>query len=281
MAKAPDTRPVAVSTALFDGYAMDVAIDEIAASGASHVEPAYIRGYVEFDESAFSGSAASAMARLLGEAGLSSIAVSAHLDMALPEAADMLRRRLAFARHIGARYVITNTGSRSGADTICRTLEAVLPFCEQAGVGLALENPGHGEGDLIGNGAEGLVLVAKFGSPYLRLNYDVGNIYTYSREALLPENDIADALPAIAHLHLKDVASDESGWRFTPLGEGSINYSALWGQIPADLPIGIELPLRLERPGRSDPVRRAEPLPLPQLRAALQRSLAFVGKLSG
>jgi sugar phosphate isomerase/epimerase len=276
MARVPEPRPIAVSTALFDGYSMEAAIHEIAASGASHVEPAFIRGYVEFDENAFSAASASIMARALAEAGLKSVAVSAHLDLALPEAADMLRRRLDFAERIGAGYVITNTGAQRNADAIFRTIEAVLPACEQADVALALENPGHGEGDLIGNGADGAAVVARFASPFVRLNYDAGNIFTYSREARRPEHDIAEALPAIAHLHLKDVAGDENGWRFTPLGEGSIDYAALWKLVPADLPVGIELPLRLERPNRADPARRPEPLPLPELRDSLLRSLAFV-----
>jgi len=36
-------RIISVSTALFDGYPMELAIEEVAAAGAAHVEPAFIR----------------------------------------------------------------------------------------------------------------------------------------------------------------------------------------------------------------------------------------------
>jgi len=35
---------------------MELAIEEVAAAGAAHVEPAFIRGYVDFDEGMFTDS---------------------------------------------------------------------------------------------------------------------------------------------------------------------------------------------------------------------------------
>lgn len=272
-------RPVSVSTALFDGYPLERGISEIARAGGQWVEPAFIRGYVEFDETAFSPEKGRALKRLAEGEGLGPLAVSAHMDLGLPDAAAMLSRRVEFAQALGARILITNAGQRARRPSILAAIEEVLPLCEAAGVTLALENPGHGTGDLIGNGAEGIALVEALGSPHVRLNYDAGNVFTYSHEALRPEDDFPAALPATAHLHLKDVASEGPDWRFTPLGQGAIDYSALWRKLPRDLPVGIELPLRLERPGRADPRRRPEPLPLDILRAALRRSLDFVAGL--
>ena len=48
-------RIISVSTAAFDGYDLSVAIDEISRLGASHVELAFIQGYMDsFDEDYFS-----------------------------------------------------------------------------------------------------------------------------------------------------------------------------------------------------------------------------------
>lgn len=272
-------RTVSVSTALFDGYPMEAAINEIAAAGARFVEPAFIRGYLAFDESAFSEASGGRLERLIRESGLSAIAVSAHLNLGLPDAVPMLRRRVAFASRLGSSFLITNAGARRNREDVLAAVLAVLPDCEQAGVVLALENPGHGTDDLIGNGGEGAELIKAIGSPLVRLNYDAGNVFTYSGGALRPENDIAAALPLVAHLHLKDVAERAQGWFFSALGEGSLDYPALWRRLPRDLPVGIELPLRLERRRRADPVRGAETVPMPSIRTALRRSLAFVTML--
>ncbi|BDA85724.1 hypothetical protein Sa4125_32660 [Aureimonas sp. SA4125] len=271
--------PLSVSTALFDGYDMATAMDEIARAGAHAVEPAFIKGYVDFDESDFAVDSARTLRRMIEANGLRAQAVSAHMDLSGADARAMLRRRIAFAAEIGAPIVISNAGPASGRAAVLDCLEAVLPDCEALGITVALENPGHGAGDLLPGRAAGSALIARIGSPFVRLNYDIGNVVTYSGEAIRPEDDLAGDSGAIVHVHVKDIASSTEGWRFTSIGEGAIDYAAVWEVLPKDCPVGIELPLRLERPGRCDPVRRREPLDLPQLRRALASSLAFVGEL--
>ncbi len=70
-------RPLAVSTALFDGYPMELALAEIAGAGVAFAEPAFIAGYVDFDETSFSPAAAKHLAAAMAAAGLSAIAVVA------------------------------------------------------------------------------------------------------------------------------------------------------------------------------------------------------------
>lgn len=273
------SHPVSVSTAAFDGYDLAVALDEIAAAGATHAEIAYIKGYIAFDEDAFTPANAAAVAAALNGAGLSSVAVSAHVNAALPEAVEQLRRRLAFARRIGADIVITNAGPANLRDDLLRNLDAVIPEAESERVVIAFENPGHGSGDLIGTAAEAADLARAVNSPWIRINYDIGNVFTYSHERVLPENDIEAVLPHAAHLHAKDVRTTPDGWAFTAIGEGTVNYRPILrrlAQHERSIPLGLELPLRLRRPGRRDPVRAPDPLPLPEIRAAVRRSLDFV-----
>ena len=263
----------AVSTAAFDGHPMEVALDELAALGVEAVEPAFIKGYVDFDESAFSEVSADRLSRLLAERRLSVQAVSAHMDLSAPVAGEMLARRVAFAGALRARVLITNAGPARARDAIVRHLEGALPWLEAAGVTLALENPGHGTGDLIGRGEEGAALIQALGAPQLRLNLDVGNLLTYVGGL---EPGLSAALPFAAHIHLKDIAADGPDWRFVPLGQGLVDWAAVAGRMrdlsPA-LPVAIELPLRLGRPNRADPVRAPDPLPLPAIRQAIRRSL--------
>lgn len=263
----------AVSTAAFDGYPFEVAFDELAGLGVSRIEPAFIRGYTEFDESTFTEESARRLDRQLADRGLRVQGVSAHMDLSAEDGEAMLARRIAFAATLGASILITNAGPAAARETILRRLGAALPVLEQAGVTLALENPGHGREDLIGRGEEGAALVASLAAPMLRLNLDVGNLLTYAGSL---EPGLSAALPFAIHAHLKEVAEHGIDWRFVPLGEGLLDWTAVAGAIrrlAPELPVAIELPLRLRRPGRSDPVRAEAPLPLPVIRDALRRSL--------
>lgn len=273
------SRIVSVSTALFDGYPMEQAIDEIAAAGVRSIEPAYIKGYVDFDEGAFSPAIGEKLAARIGPAGMIVTAISAHMDLGMPDAARMLRARIGFAATLGARFLITNAGPAADHDSIVALLRAVAPECRAAGVQIALENPGHGSGNLIGDARDGRALLAELALPEVGLNYDVGNVFTYSREQVAPEIDLRGAGQGILHLHLKDVAVRNGGWEFTAIGDGSIDYRAVWAELPRDLPVGIELPLRLDRTGRADPSRRAERVQLHDIRTAMRRSLDFVAEL--
>lgn len=258
---------------------MELAIEEIAAAGASHIEPAFIRGYVDFDEGMFTDTKGSKLRQTAGSAGLGINAVSAHLDLSGPDAVDSLLRRVAFAAGLGASFLITNAGPMTNRASIRRTIDAVLPGLEQANIVLALENPGHGKGDLLGDARSGASFVREIGSRHVCLNHDAGNVFTYSDEATQPAEDIATALQAVGHAHLKDIVSAGSGWAFCAVGDGSIDYEPYWAMLPPTLPVSIELPLRLERPQRRDPQRRNEPVDMAIIRRALQRSLHFVNAL--
>lgn len=273
------TRIVSISTALFDGYPIEQAIDEIALARVRSIEPAYIKGYVDFDESAFSRENGARLSSRIAATGMVVTAISAHMDLAEADAAAMLRRRIGFAATLGARFLITNAGAAADRARIVALLKVVAPECRASGVRIALENQGHGSGNLISDLGTGKALLSELQLPEVGLNYDVGNVFTYSRETVAPEADLRGAGQGVLHLHLKDVASSEGGWAFTAIGEGSIDYRAVWAALPRDLPVGIELPLRLDRSGRADPSRRAERVPLDAIRLAMRRSLDFVAVL--
>lgn len=273
---------LAVSTVLFDGYEMGQAFDEIAASGLGFVEPAFIPGYTDFTEADFSEAAGQGLAARAARSGLNIGAVSAHMDLGQPGEAgfSMLARRIRFAAACASPVLISNAGLARDADTIAEHVEAALPLCEALGVMLALENPGHGSGAMIHDVASGTAFVARFAHPLLRLNYDAGNVYSYSGGTLQPGDDIATAgTAAIGHGHLKDLSASAGDWGFCAIGAGLVDYPALMRRLPAALPLSLELPLRLARPGRGDPVRSPTALPLPMLRAALETSLRALASL--
>ncbi|WDR01322.1 hypothetical protein PSQ19_10810 [Devosia algicola] len=147
------TRQVSVSTAAYDGYSMDVAIAEIATTGAKWIEPAFISGYVAFDESIFCEQEGTRLASRLAASEVEALAVSAHTDLGADGAAVALRRRIDFCVAVGSSILITNSSDCHHPTQCVANIEAVLPVLEQAGIVLALENPGHGTDSLLPDGA--------------------------------------------------------------------------------------------------------------------------------
>ncbi|MBB3937312.1 sugar phosphate isomerase/epimerase family protein [Aureimonas phyllosphaerae] len=272
-------RIVSVSAAPYDGYEPAEAFDSLARLGATHVEPAFIVGYTEpFDEAVFTDGRAGAYRRLIEASGLDCFAMSSHIDLGLPDAVDVFSGRMRFARAIGARIVATNAAARAHELAFLRNMESLLRLADELDVAIALENPGDGSDNLLNTAADGLALVRRFGRERLGLNYDAAN--TASHRPALEDfaADAIEAMPACIHIHVKDLVRDDNGWHFTAIGEGTIGCGRILDacrERPA-LPVSLELPLRLHRRPDAQPVRRSEPVPLPEIETALARSLTFV-----
>jgi sugar phosphate isomerase/epimerase len=263
----------------FDGYDLAIAFDELAALGVDAIELAYITGYIDFDEDSFDAVHAHCVRHLMEERGLRARSVAAHVNMGLAEAPNMVARRIGFAEAVGASFLISNAAPRVLRREFLKNLEVIAPLAERAGVAIALENPGHGEVDLIGNAQDGRRLLDEIGLSHVGLNYDAGNVFTYSGEAIRPEDDLCAGEGWIIHVHLKDVWSTPDGWEFAAIGSGVLDYRAVLSRLgtltPAP-PCCIELPLRLVRPGRCDPARLPEPLPIADIRSIIRSSLEYI-----
>ncbi len=269
---------ISVSTVVIDGLDFARGLDLIAEAGAAAIEPAYISGYMPFDEITFTQARGRALAATAANAGLAIRAVSVHMDLGEADSVDKLLRRLDFVAAAGADILVTNATAASRQGEFEATVSAVLDRFSATGVILAVENPGHGTGALLPSGQEAARVVSTIGHPNLRLNYDAGNALTHGARHGTALDDLAAALPLSAHVHLKDVLPQDEDWHFCPVGDGMVGYDehffALLGE--AGIPVGIEHPIRLWRPGRGDPVRRADVPSEAMVRHAVQRSLAFV-----
>jgi sugar phosphate isomerase/epimerase len=265
---------ITVSTVAYDGYPLKLAIDEIARLGLPLVEPAYIKGYMDFAESDFEEAGSQAVARFMQDAGVSALAISAHMDIGHAQSIEMLARRIRFTAGIGARVTITNATTTDNRDALMRTLEANQTLAEGLGIIIALENPGHGPTNLMKDGASGAALIRSIGMDCVRMNYDTSNALTCTEGAVRPESDIAAALPHAVHVHLKDVIRRQDTWEYVALGAGEIDYDMINAALEAKpgIPIAIELPLRLRRRFHQDPVRASDLVPLDRIGAAIMQS---------
>ncbi|WP_429818073.1 sugar phosphate isomerase/epimerase family protein [Ensifer sp. B1-9] len=277
-------RIISASGAPYDGHSRGAMLDSIAKIGFTHFEPAFIVGYTEpFDETAFSSSQATDWLKAITAAGLSCHAFSSHMDLGFENSVEVFTGRMEFAAALGAKVIATNAAARSREASFFRNIDVLLRRAEALQITIALENPGDGSDNVINTAKDGVALVERLASPFLKLNYDAANTASHRPDMERLAEDAILALPASAHAHIKDVRRTAQGWFFTPIGDGEVGCSRLLSAIAAlaSFPISIELPLRLHRGADAQPVRRYDPVPLATIEEVLTRSLKNVRKALG
>ena len=274
---------LSISTSAYDGYEFPVILKEISRLGASYVELAFIQGYMDsFDEDYFSEINAKMIQGLLSDTGLSCFAFSAHMDLAAKGTVDILKKRMVFAKTVGAKIIVTNAAPRPQEKEFIQNIVALADIAKSLDMIIALENPGDGKENVVNSGETGASIIRHIASDWVRLNYDFGNVISHFFERLRPEEDFIYALPFSAHLHIKDVKSNGQGWSFVEIGKGSIDYSFILKTLASkypQIPISLEIPLRITRDRDASPRRAASPLPLDEIRSILKGSLNYVKKI--
>ena len=235
---------LSINTMAYEGYDLSTALQEIAKIGVSHVELGYTQGWTEgLTEEHFSEASAADINRLLSDLGLSSIALSAHIDLTTEAAVDELKRRIDFGKRLGAKIVNTKVGARSGLKQFEKNIEPIAEYAESVNIVIGLENPSEGTDQIITSGQTGAEVVKRIDSDFIKLNYDFGNAFTYSKGKVDPAFDYKNALPYACYLHLKDMSKIDDGWIFAQIGQGIVNYDTILKELVEEnklLPLSIE-----------------------------------------
>jgi len=270
-------RIVSVSAAPFDGYPFPRVLESLAAIGVTHVEPAFIVGYTEpFDESVFGPQQARQYAAWLKEAGIACHAFSSHIDLGRPDALEVFRGRMDFARAIGVRVINTNAAARSNERRFYANIAQLAAHAEALDLWIGLENPGDGSDNLLNTAADAADLLARIDHPRVGLNYDAGNTISH-RPGVDTVTDALAAMPHCVHTHVKDVRVTADGFFFTPLGEGQVGCARIVEAIArTGLDLSIEIPMRLHRGPDAKPSRAVYRVPLGDIEAMLKSALQFV-----
>ncbi len=270
-------RIVSISAAPYDGYEFPRVLESLASIGATHVEPAFIVGYTEpFDESAFTPDKARQYTTWLREHGLRCHAFSSHIDLGRPDALEVFRGRMDFARAIGARVINTNAAHRSNEKRFFDNIAQLARHAERLDLWIGLENPGDGSDNLLNVAADAPALLARINHPRVGLNYDAGNTISH-RPGVDMAADAVAAMPLCLHTHIKDVRRAVDGYFFTPLGQGQVGCECILDAVAhTSLDLSIEIPLRLHRQANAQPSRAPYRVPIADIEAVLKAALDFV-----
>jgi sugar phosphate isomerase/epimerase len=272
--------PVLISTAAFDGYNLGTAIKEIAGVGADGVEVAFIEGYTEpFSEEDFNQTHANEILSHLEKHNIPCLSFSAHMDLAKDNSVAIFKRRMVFARMLGADTIITNAAPLAKKSKFLTAIKELGKVAKSIGINIGLENPGDGKANVIDTARQAGPVIDEIAMESVGLNYDFGNLISHCFEKVEPTEDYRSALPQTNHYHVKDVVRQGDGWKFSPIGEGIIDYSKILSAIAGDsrpLSISLEIPLRLARAPDASPIRASERVDLVHIRNVLKQSMTFV-----
>jgi sugar phosphate isomerase/epimerase len=272
-------RIVSVSTMAFDGYSLEVALDELAALGVRHVEPASVdKIFQHLVEEDFCDRRAIWLRNELVARRLACLSLSVHMDLTGSDSVDRFHRRLEFARNIGARCVNSIAGPTGKREEFRKNIVAIAERARDLGVMIALEN----HGDLLDRQQQVLDFIRDVNHPAVRVNYDTGNAWYYSRGAVNPVEELALLAPVVAHVHVKTPKIVEGLLRWVALGDGELDLPALARVLKErmpSVPVSYELSPRQRARGFEPRWRTPEVPPLGEIRDMIKRSLQALDKV--
>ncbi len=266
-------RIVSVSTMAFDGYSLEVALDELAALGVKIVEPASVdKIFQHLVEADFCEAQAAWLRGLLAARGQRCVSLSAHMDLTQPNSVERFRRRLEFARAIGASVVNTIAGPAGHLEGFRKNIPTIAGHAEGLGLVLALEN----HGDLLDRDRQILDFIRAVDHPVVRVNYDTGNAWYYSKGTLDPVAELSLLAPVVAHVHVKTPKIEDGMLRWVALGDGALDLPAaarvLKEKLPG-VPVSYELSPRQRSRDFEPRWRTPEIPPLELIRTMIFQSL--------
>ena len=273
--------PLIISTAAYDGYDLAVAFREIVQAGVNLVEIAFIEGYTDpFSEDYFNDDNAAKIAALLAEFGLRCLSFSSHVNLSQEGIVNIFKNRMRFARKLGARYIISNAAPLPDKDHFMQNIAELGQTAASLGMVIALENPGDGNPNVIDSAEPAARIIEEIGLTSVTINYDFGNLLSHCFNQLKPEQDYKHVLQHAGHFHIKDVVFDKtSGWHFTEIGKGAIDYETILKDLTAfsdSVPLSLEIPLRVTRAPDASPRRGSQPVALEEIRQVMTGSVNFV-----
>ena len=272
-------RILSVGSGAYSGFSYPVLLESLARCGITHVEPAFIQGYTDpFDEDVFSLHHAAQINRWLDDSGVGCYAFSAHMSLGRPDSVDIFRRRMDFARTLGARIINTTAAAKADEKAFFANIGTLAAYAEDIGLLIGLENPGDGGENIFNTARDGIELIREIDHPNVTMNYDPGNVPSHFSGKVDPVAEALTAIPHCAHMHIKDVRTLTDGWAYPGVSQGDIPYDAIMSELAAhpDLSFSLEILPAICRDLSSKPRRVTPPPTLEQIETTISHAVAYV-----
>ncbi len=213
---------IAVNTVTYLPYSLDEALRGIRAAGFRCVEIASIPGVCQHIPLDMGDTAIKALKEKLASLGLKLCSLSSHTDLTSKEGSRLAMQAINLASRLEVSIVTTAVGGPSNENEdeslFLENIPEIADYARRNRVVLALEI----HGTLTSTGKKSLGLIRKVNHPNVKINYDTGNSLYFAGTS--PYEDLMEALPEVAHIHLKDKIGGRRVWNFPPIGTGEIDF---------------------------------------------------------
>lgn len=221
-------RIAGVNSNCYHGYSIEDAILGAAAAGFHYMELTATKGWTEhvFPDQSFKR--LWQVRELLRQHDITPFAMSGHCNlMDTGRMADFIDN-IRLAAFFGCEYIVSSIGEAHLAnqavasnETVAGHIGAFLPYLEEADMTLVLEVHGeHGDGRILKE------IVGLVDSPRVKINYDTANAIFYGGVDV--PADLEGCVDEVAYMHLKDKAGAQKEWNFPALGEGYVDFPAVF-----------------------------------------------------
>ena len=156
--------------------------------------------------------------------GLTATSLLGRCDVQSETVVTDFQRTLNIANQMDVKviFVSVHTGE-TDKSVVYERLRAIGENAEPLGVRVCLET----HPDMAHNGDIALETMKGVNHPNIRINFDTGNVYYYNHDvnAVTEVEKIIDYVGAV---HLKDTNGGYRTWHFPTLGEGVVDYKAVF-----------------------------------------------------
>ncbi len=235
---------IAVNSNCYHGFTIQEAIDGISSAGFHFIELTATKGWTEHVFPTMSFNDLYSIKDLLKQAELVPFAMSGHTNLMDTDRIGDFLANIRLADFFGCDYIVSSIGeahlkdqavasNAQVADHICD----LLPYLEEYDLTLVLENHGeHATGQIVRS------IVDLVASPRVLVNYDTANVVYYA--GIDPLDDLPGCVDKVGYMHLKDKLGEQGEWNFPALGQGNIDFPAIFGlleQAGNNCPLSIEI----------------------------------------
>ena len=221
-------RIVGVNSNCYHGYSIEDAIKGTAEAGFHYMELTATKGWTEhvFPDQPFRQLLK--VKDMLKEYSIIPFAMSGHCNLMDTERMSDFIENIRLAAFFGCDYIVSSIGEAHIAnhavasnEVVAQHIRAFLPYLEESDMQLVLEVHGeHGDGKILKE------IVTLVDSPRVSINYDTANAIFYG--GVNVAEDLEACVDRVGYMHLKDKAGAQKEWNFPALGEGHIDFPAVF-----------------------------------------------------
>ncbi|NQT65971.1 MAG: sugar phosphate isomerase/epimerase [Actinobacteria bacterium] len=221
---------IGVMSTTYSNYDLEYALKGIANGGFKYIELSsvivpgqFYKEHVFIDPNDIKMSA-----KLCKKYGITIVAVCAHGRLMMDNAVENFKKCIDAVNDLEVSYINTGTGDVENEKDQRRFYEEISLLGEYAAkknITICLEI----HDAWFSNGRVASEIVRKIGMENIKINYDTANVIYFGDTR--PEDDIQNTLGNLGLVHLKDKRGGYNVWDFPALGEGEIDFKAIFNAL--------------------------------------------------